>query len=262
MCLVLVALESHPDYALVVAANRDEFYERPTAPAGFWPDAPNVLAGRDLQAGGTWLGIDRQGRFAAVTNYRQGQREPPAPRSRGHLVSEFLTSRVSAREYVRRVTREADLYNGYNLLAGVPGELHYFSNREGRPRSLASGVYGLSNHLLDTAWPKVASSKRTFEALLASRGPELITGLLDLLGDRTRPLDHTLPTTGIGSEWERLLSSAFIESDRYGTRSSTVVLVSRGGRVEFVERGFGPRGAAGGEVRIEFQLDPTAAAAS
>ncbi len=262
MCLVLVAIESHPDYALVVAANRDEFYERPTAPARFWPDAPNILAGRDLQAGGTWLGMDRQGRFAAVTNYRQGQREPPAPRSRGRLVSEFLTSRMRPGEYVQRATREADLYNGFNLLVGVPGELHYFSNREGRARRLAPGVYGLSNHLLDTAWPKVASSKRAFETLLASRGPELITGLLSLLGDRTRPPDHTLPRTGIDSEWERLLSSAFIESDRYGTRSSTVVLVSRAGLVEFVERGFGPRGAAGGEVRIEFELDPTAPATS
>src|SRR5918999_6149596 len=149
MCLILIALDTHPHYGLIVAANRDEFYDRPTAAAGFWEDAPDVLGGRDLQAGGTWLAIDRGGRFAAVTNYRQGTREPTAPRSRGLLVSDYLTTETEPRSHIERVRKDAALYNGFNLIAGDARELFYFSNREGVPRALAPGVYGLSNHLLD-----------------------------------------------------------------------------------------------------------------
>lgn len=252
MCLVLIALDSHPDYSLILAANRDEFYDRPTAPAAFWADAPSVLAGRDLKASGTWLGIDRHGRFAAVTNYGQGQRESPAARSRGQLVSDFLTRDVGALEHVERARKEADLYNGFNLIAGDPWGVFYFSNRQGRVRHLAPGVYGLSNHLLDTPWPKVAATKSAFGALLSDGAPELTAELFALLSDRNRPADALLPSTGVGPEWERLLSSAFIASDDYGTRSSTVVLIGRDGSMVFVERSFGPRGVAGAETRFQF----------
>jgi uncharacterized protein with NRDE domain len=255
MCLVMFALESHPRYSLIVAANRDEFYDRPTAPATFWPDAPSVLAGRDLRAGGTWLGLDRRGRFAAVTNYRQGAREPTAPRSRGHLVSSFLMSKTHAGEHFARVTAEAALYSGFNLIAGDARELHYLSNREGRARVLGPGVYGLSNHLLDTDWPKVSSARRGLEALLTVSGTELVAEMLTLLSDRTRPADDLLPSTGVGLEWERLLSSAFITTADYGTRSSTVLLVARDGGVVFVEQTFGPGGYPAGMARHEFQLD-------
>jgi uncharacterized protein with NRDE domain len=254
MCLVLIALDSHPDYPLIVAANRDEFYDRPTAPAAFWADAPSVLAGRDLQAGGTWLGVDRRGRFAAVTNYRQGQRERPAPRSRGRLVSDFLTTGASAREHIERAQSDAALYNGFNLLASDGGRLFYYSNREGRVRALAPGVYGLSNHLLDTPWPKVASTKTAFDALLNGGASDLTADLFALLSDRNRPADDLLPSTGIGREWERLLSSAFIASDDYGTRSSTVVLVGREGHIVFVERTFGPGGTPAAQARFELQV--------
>jgi uncharacterized protein with NRDE domain len=253
MCLVLLALESHPQYPLIVAANRDEFYDRPTSSAAFWADAPGVLAGRDLKAGGTWLGLDRQGRFAAVTNYRQGQREPTASRSRGRLVSDFLMGVIPAREYIERITRDGELYNGFNLIAGDRQGFYYFSNREGRPRTLAPGVYGLSNHLLDTAWPKVSSAKRALGTLLASDGSELAAGLLALLSDRTRPSDELLPSTGVGLEWERLLSTAFITSTDYGTRSSTVVIGARDGGVVFIEQTFGPGGTPGGVARHQFQ---------
>jgi uncharacterized protein with NRDE domain len=255
VCLVLIALDSHPDYSLIVAANRDEFYDRPTTPAAFWADAPSVLAGRDLKAGGTWLGIDRFGRFAAVTNYRQGQRESPAPRSRGRLVSDFLTGDIGALEHVERVRAETDLYNGFNLIAGDAGGLFHFSNREGRVRSLAPGVYGLSNHLLDTPWPKVAATKTAFGRLLSGEASDLTGDLFALLSDRNRPADALLPSTGVGREWERLLSSAFIASDDYGTRSSTVVLIGRDGNIVFVERSFGPRGVAGAETRFELQSE-------
>ena len=255
MCLVLFAVESHPRYSLIVAANRDEFYDRPTASAEFWPDAPSVLAGRDLRAGGTWLGLDRQGRFAAVTNYRQGEREPPVPRSRGWLVSDFLTAETAAATHIAHVTTDAALYNGFNLIVGDARELWYFSNREGRARVLGPGVYGLSNHLLDTAWPKVSMAKRGLESLLAAPGSELVAELLSLLSDRTRPADDRLPSTGVGLEWERLLSSAFITASDYGTRSSTVLLMGRDGGVVFVERTFGTGGIPGGLARFEFQLD-------
>lgn len=264
MCLILAALDAHPDYALIVAANRDEFYTRPTAVAAFWSDSPWVLGGRDLEAQGTWLGIDRRGRFAAVTNYRQGQREPAAPRSRGRLVSDYLTTAIGANGHIERVQREANLYNGFNLIAGSYRELFYYSNRpsaagalnQGQSRALPPGVYGLSNHLLDTAWPKVTSSKSGLTALLASGARELVPGLFALLSDRRQAADSMLPRTGVSPEWERLLSAAFIASSDYGTRSSTVVLVGRDGRVVFVERTFGPEGAPGEEVREEFVLTP------
>lgn len=254
MCLLLLALDAHPDYALVLAANRDEFYERPTAPAAFWQEFPDVLAGRDLRAGGTWLGLDRRGRVAAVTNYRQGTREAAAPRSRGLLVSEYLTAEPGGRAHAERVKREAGLYNGFNLICGDAGGLYYFSNREGRIRRLAPGVYGLSNHLLDSPWPKVRAGKDGLAALLTTRGDELVARLFALLADRRQSPDELLPRTGVGDAWERLLSSAFVASPEYGTRSSTVILVGRDRRVLFVERGFAPGGVPGQEARHDLAL--------
>ena len=254
MCLILLGLDVHPDYALIVGANRDEFYDRPTARAAFWKDAPRVLAGRDLKAGGTWLGIDRGGRFAAVTNYRQGQREVEAPRSRGHLVSEYLTGPTDGRAHIARVEREAALYNGFNLIAGDAGALFYFSNREAQARELGPGVYGLSNHLLDSPWPKVTAGKSGLTELLAGGG-DLVPSLFRLLSDRRQAADALLPQTGVSPEWERLLSSAFIASDGYGTRCSTVVLVGRDGSVRFEERSFGSGSAPAEEIRYEFVID-------
>jgi uncharacterized protein with NRDE domain len=234
-----MALDTHPIYSLIVAANRDEFYDRPAAPAEFWPGAPEVLGGRDLKAGGSWLSIDRQGRFAAVTNYRQGEREAAAPRSRGRLVSDFVIGKKSAAEYMERIRTDAGLYNGFNLIVGDAFGFCYFSNKGDRPRGLAPGVYGLSNHLLDTPWPKVTSSKSAFDALLRESAADLADGLFSLLSDRNRAPDHQLPSTGVTTEWERLLSSAFIVSGNYGTRSSTVVLVTRRDRtISFIERSF------------------------
>ena len=255
MCLVLLVHDAHSEYRLIVAANRDEFYDRPTSPATFWADAPGVLAGKDLRAGGTWFGIDRTGRFAAVTNFRQGQREPAAARSRGQLVSEYLTGAVGPWDHMTQVGHDAELYNGFNLIAGDAREVVYFSNREGVTRALPPGVYGLSNHLLDTPWPKVTSGKAALSALAREAAPaELMADLLELLADREQSADSLLPETGIGPEWERLLSSAFVASAEYGTRSSTVVLVGRDGRVAFAERSFGVNGAPAGETRHEFGL--------
>ena len=254
MCLVLIVHDSHPDYRLIVAANRDEFYDRPTLPATFWPEAPEILAGRDLRAGGSWLGIDRAGRFGAVTNYRQGRREADAARSRGHLVSEYLSGTESAESHIATVESQAALYNGFSLLAGDAHALLYYSNREGIVRRLAPGVHGLSNHLLDTPWPKVTTGKAALGALGQERAPALTADLLELLSDRERPADSLLPETGVGPEWERLLSSAFIATPEYGTRSSTVVLIGKDDRVVFAERSFGPNGLPAGDVSYEFAL--------
>jgi uncharacterized protein with NRDE domain len=254
MCLILLALDTHPDYSLIVAANRDEFYDRSTARAAFWKDDPRVLAGRDLKAGGTWLGIDRRGRFAAVTNHRQGHREPGARRSRGHLVSDYLTERIGGRAHVERVEQEAAQYNGFNLIAGDVQALFYISNRDGGVRALKPGVYGLSNHLLDSPWPKVTAGKIGLSELLAGGG-EMIPKLFELLSDRRQATDASLPRTGVSPEWERLLSSAFIATEAYGTRSSTVVLAGRDGGVTFVERSFGPGPALEGEIRYEYDIE-------
>jgi len=237
MCLILFAHRVHPAYPLVVAANRDEWFRRPTAPAGFWPDAPEVLAGRDLEQQGTWLGVTRAGRFAALTNYRDpGANRPDAP-SRGTLVSAFLRSRIPPGEYLEHLRRDASRYNGFSLLVGDFSELLYFSNRDGASR-LTPGIHGISNHLLDTPWPKVARGKQALEALVAEGRDPSPEELLALLASRSRPPDESLPETGVGLEWERVLSPLFIESPSYGTRCSTVVLIDRDGMVTFVERVF------------------------
>ncbi|MFZ5556757.1 MAG: NRDE family protein [Pseudomonadota bacterium] len=263
MCLALLAVDTHPRYRLIVGANRDEFYDRPTAPAAPWADAPQVLAGRDLQAGGTWLGVTAAGRIALVTNYREGRRPPPGAPSRGRLVADYLRGDERPETYVERIARDDLAYPGYNLIVGDRDALIYHSNRGGETRALGPGVYGLSNHLLDTPWPKVALSKAGLFQLLDRDGEALAAGLLELLADRSRPQDHELPETGIGLEWERLLGSAFIASPTYGTRSSTVLLVARSGEITFVEQTFGAEGVRLGRVshRLPAPAPPARSAA-
>jgi uncharacterized protein with NRDE domain len=252
MCLILIAWQAHPDYPLVVAANRDEFFARPTAAAAFWPDAPQVLAGRDLEAGGTWLGVSRQRRFAALTNYREGGRQRVDARSRGALVADFLTSRASPVAYLTQLETAAAEYNGFNLVVGDGESLAYYSNRgDGQPRWLKPGIYGLSNHLLDTPWPKLASAKAAFAAaLLALPAQELF---LDLLADQEIVPDTHLPETGVPLAWERILSAVFVRSENYGTRASTLLTIDRDGRTTLLERSFDAAARASGEVCETFQ---------
>jgi uncharacterized protein with NRDE domain len=254
MCLILFAQGVHPDYPLVLAANRDESYARPTAPASFWTDHPRIYAGRDLQQGGSWLGITREGRFAAVTNYR-GSAAADSMRSRGELVFNYLSGQESAAEYLDRVGLAADSYNGFNLLFGSPAGLHFFSNRHTRGGIIEPGVHGLSNHLLNTAWPKVEQGKRRMAELLNTRAQYLIDGLFDALAERTLAADGELPETGVGLARERVLSPAFIVSPGYGTRSSTVVLVDNKQQVTFVERRFVEGGGYSGETTATFTLE-------
>lgn len=237
MCLIVVGWGVHPDYPLLVAANRDEFYARPTARAGRWSDVPQVIAGRDLEAGGTWLGVTDGGRFAAVTNVR----EPGAAKgrhSRGRLTRDFLTGKQDAADYVGRLAM--DDYSGFNLLAGDGEALWYCSNRGAPPVALAPGVYGLSNHLLDSPWPKLLTARQRFADALAhlpDRAP-----LFAILGDDEIVTDSELPATGVSLEWERRLSAIFVRSENYGTRASTVVLQAANGAMTLEERSFGTLG--------------------
>ncbi len=254
MCLILIALDAHPRYRLVVAANRDEYRDRPAAPAEFRDDAPGVLAGRDLAAGGTWLGLSRTGRFAALTNFRDPEgfrRDAP---TRGRLVADFLAGRVPPDEYLEGLARAAAPHNGYTLLAGTPGRLWVYSNRGDGPRALAPGVHAISNGLPDAPWPKVQRGRDALAAALAQEAP--LDGLLALLQDRRRAPDGELPDTGVGLERERWLSSFFIEGGHYGTRCSTALRVARDGRVEFVERSYDAASRPCGSVRHAFELDP------
>jgi len=237
MCLIFIALRQHPKYKLVVAANRDEFYARPTAPAAFWTDKPQILAGRDLVAGGTWLGMSRTGRIAMVTNFRDPNKIRPDAPSRGALVTDFLLNSGDAEHHLKQVETQAHLYNGFSLIAGTVDQLWYLSNYATDLIALDTGLFGLSNHLLETPWPKVEKGKRRLRALLKS--PDLsVDDLYEVLSDRSVSPDEDLPDTGVGQDWERLLSAAFIESPTYGTRSSTVILVDDRGRVSFNERVF------------------------
>jgi uncharacterized protein with NRDE domain len=237
MCLILFAWKMHRGFPLVLAANRDEFYERPTAPADFWDEAPDLLAGRDLRGGGTWLGITRKGRLAALTNYRDPATMRKNAPSRGHLVSRYLLGNETPEAYLRQVAADASRYNGFSLIVGDPSELFCFSNR-GEFLCLAPGIYGLSNRLLDTPWPKVELGKKALSKAMEEKREPMVETLLALLADRSRPPDDRLPETGVGMERERVLSPLFIESPAYGTRSSTVLMMDRRGGVTFVERSF------------------------
>jgi len=256
MCLILFAAGAHPRYPLIVAANRDEAYSRASAPAGFWPEHPHVCAGRDLEHGGTWLGLARNGRFAAVTNYRQGGPRARAERSRGELTREFLTGGDAPAAYLQGVERRAPAYNGFSLIVGDLGELWFCSNRGGAAQRIERGIHGLSNHLLDEPWPKVRRGIAVLESLLDASEDELTTRLMALLGDSTPAPDHLLPATGIAPERERALSASFIPGTDYGTRTSTVVLVGADGQTLFRERTYGPGGATQGEAEQRFTIEP------
>lgn len=254
MCLIFLGWRTHPDYPLVVAANRDEFHARPTAAAQYWEEAPHLLAGRDLEGGGTWLGVTRTGRFAALTNYRSARVQRTDAPSRGRLVSDFLLSRTGPRAYVDALQARAADYNGFNLLVADEGRLHWYSNRGGDARELAAGVYGISNDLLDTPWPKVERGKRRFEEVTGAATID-VSALFDLLMDRQIAEDAALPDTGIGLERERVLSPIFITAGAYGTRSSTVLLIGADGDVEFHERSHAPGSDAPGALTYAFRIE-------
>lgn len=256
VCLILFAVEARPDLPLVIAANRDELYSRPAAPAGPWPEAPQVIGGRDLEAGGSWLGITRSGRWAAVTNYHEAGAAPrPDAPSRGALVSDYLTGEASPAEYISSLKPSAQEFNGFNLLVGEPGEVRWFSNRAEdhalHNSVLAPGVYGLSNHLLNTPWPKVVHGRSDLEQVLEKgASPDAV---LETLLDETLADEADLPRTEAPKELERALSARFITAGDYGTRASTVIRIDRSGKALLMERTFHPP-ASVSTVRHEFHI--------
>jgi len=235
MCLIFISINNHPRYKLIVAANRDEFYKRRTAPADFWHDHPEVLGGRDLEAQGTWMGMTKSGRIGMVTNYRDVSNINPLAPSRGQLVSEYLFNGSHPDEYLKDLNETASNYNGFNLIVGDQDNLHYYSNYHSKIVPLESGFYGLSNHLLDTPWPKVVRGKSKMMPLLEQDDIK-VDQLFDVMRDEEIAPDHSLPKTGLDLERERALSAMFIKTPNYGSRSSTIVMIDHENRVQYVER--------------------------
>lgn len=236
MCLLFFSYRSTPGYRLVVAANRDEFLCRPTAPLAFLDKEKTILAGRDLQGGGTWLGITAQLKFAAITNYRDPQAIHADAPSRGEILMDYLSGDRDAGWYIRNLAKRGGRYNGFNLILGDREEYYYYSNRSNGLQVLGPGFYGLSNSLLDVAWPKVVRGKKMLHPHMVATDRIDAALLLELLGDEFRPPDDQLPDTKVGLDWERLLSSIYINGADYGTRSSAVITVTDKGKITFVEK--------------------------
>jgi len=257
MCLLVFAWRVHPGFPLVLVGNRDEFHGRPADPAHWWSSPEGILAGRDLQAGGSWLGLNRSGRFAVVTNYREPGFVTSGRRSRGELVVDFLSSPATTEGWMDGLAEKQDEYGGFNLVIGDGNHLHYLTNRSADRRYLESGIYGLSNRRLDTPWPKVVAARSGLGRMIDEGRVDHET-LFDLLADRTPAPDDELPRTGVPLEWERALSAAFIDGPEYGTRASTVVRIDNDGAVEFEERRYGPNAVFDGGTRFSFRSPPIA----
>lgn len=255
MCLLLFSFNKHPDYPVILAANRDEFFERPTEAASFWKDYPSILAGRDLRKSGSWMGVNKDGRIAAVTNYREPSQNKADAISRGALVSEYLQGNESAEDYIQKVMLQSHAYDEFNLLVGDKQSLLFFCSVEEDYQTLKPGLYGISNGKLDSPWPKVEKGKAALGNIIhASEKPEA-EKLFELLADKKIAADSELPSTGVSIEWERRLSPLFVNSEGYGTRSSTVLLIDRQGEVFFSERSFDNEGQAIDTRSYEFIID-------
>jgi uncharacterized protein with NRDE domain len=254
MCLILLGFRAHRHFPLVVAANRDEHHARPATPAGFWNDHPAIYAGRDLEQGGTWMGISTRGRFAAITNFRQGRPAAAAPRSRGELVRCFLAGDAPAAAYLSAI--DTGRYNPFSLVAGTLDGLHFFSSHGAGPTAIAPGVHGLSNHLLNTPWPKVVTGTKVMDSTLRLDDPDAIAAtLFGFLAEREPAADADLPDTGIDRQRERELSAPFIVGSGYGTRTSTLLMVHTSGEVFVHEKRYGPDGVPQGEDARAFRLE-------
>lgn len=234
MCLIIFQFKKHEKYKLIVAANRDEFYGRPAKEAHFWEDEPGILAGRDLLQMGTWLGMTKSGRFSALTNYRDPSLPEIGKVSRGALVRDSLAAAFSPEDFLKSVNPES--YTGFNILLGDPDNLYYYSNLHQEIVEIEPGTHGLSNHLLNTPWPKVIKGKKSLESYLDNAKTVDPDALFELLRDSEEADDANLPDSGVGLEFERMLSPMFIKSPEYGTRSATVVLIDYDNHVTFAER--------------------------
>ena len=254
MCLILFSYRTHPSFRLILAANRDEYHARPSAPPAFWSEAPYLLAGRDLVAGGAWLGITKTGRLAAVTNYRDPASVMKNTPSRGRLVRDYLMREQPPLEYLLQVQKQAEEYNGFNLLIGDREGLFWYSNRSGSPLKFPPGIFGISNRLLDTDWPKVSRGKEMLTTIVSGGNPSP-DELFRMLRDERTAADGMLPSTGVTLEMERMLSPIFIRSPVYGTRSSTLIFIGNDDRVLFQDRTLNPDQDHMEERRFDFVLE-------
>lgn len=237
MCLIVFGYKAHSSYDLIFAANRDENHSRPTRAAKYWDNYTHLLAGKDLKAGGTWLGINKLGAMAAITNYRDPAIQKENSPSRGHLVLDFLKNSGSPENYLKNVDRKANAYNGFSLVLGNMRKLMFYSNQQQTKKVIEPGIHGLSNHLLDTPWPKVERAKEGLRQVMEE--PEISEdALFSLLADEEKPSEEQLPDTGIPHHLEKKVSPIFIKSEDYGTRSSTVLLIHKNGEVTFTEKRF------------------------
>jgi len=236
MCLILFSYKNHPTFDLVMAANRDEFRDRPTEKLGYWDDAPSVLAGRDLQNGGTWMGITRDGRFAAITNFRNLSTIKEDSPSRGYLVKDYLLGNDSPLDYIEKINTVASTYSGFNLLLGDMKNFYYFSNCKKGHEEITPGFHGLSNNFLNTPWPKVEKGKKGFKKILLNSLQPEIKPFFILLSNPSQPEDGELPRTGVSLEWERMLGPIFINNSFYGTLSQSLLFITKDRHVIFYER--------------------------
>ena len=251
MCLILFALHQHEDYPFIAIANRDEYYARPTKPAHWWSDSADIFAGRDLEAEGTWMGVNRNGRFAAVTNVREAGLGP-GKLSRGKLTRDFLSSREASETFLQNIEAAGDDYAGFNLLVGDSSGLYFYSNRQPGIHCIPPGIYGVSNGLFDEAWPKLASGKQALATTLKTSLDN--SALMQILTDSTTAEDESLPKTGVPLDIERMLSSRFIRSNEYGTRACSIVKFARQQQIIFAEQNYNGDGAMGGLIVEEFQI--------
>lgn len=239
MCLIVFSYKHHPDYKLIFAANRDEFYDRPTRPAQFWDTSPSILAGKDCLAGGTWLGINRRGEFGALTNFRDPSIQKENPPSRGGIVINYLKQKTNSKSFLKELHKKSNRYMGFNVLLGSAKQMFHYSNQQQQISQIKPGIHGLSNYLLNTPWPKVQRAKRTLTELISTENFDE-ENLFTLLQDDTQAPDDKLPDTGIPDELEKQVSPIFIKTEKYGTRNSTILLIDNNGKVTFEERCYKP----------------------
>lgn len=255
MCLILFSWDNHPKYKLILAANRDEFYDRPTDTIHSWSENENIIAGKDLTGGGTWMGIHNHNKFTALTNHRNPARVIKNPPSRGDLTLDFLSSDVKEFDYYQDKKDFLEQYNGFNLLVGSFQEMGYFNNVDGQYTALSSGIYGLSNAVLDTPWPKLAKAKTAFTRVTKNENPS-IEEMYQILQDKTLAADEDLPQTGIPYEWEKAISAIYIEKENYGTCCSTILTVTHEGEGEIHELSYPVGNRKSEEKIIDFDWSP------
>lgn len=256
MCTTFIAYDSHPEYSLILVSNRDEFYARQTLPMQWWPENTQILAGKDLDGHGTWLGVNSQGYWANLTNIRDPKTMDSLRPSRGIIISDFLSGKhFSPKNYFSSIQPRLNNYNGFNLLLGDAHSTYYFNNQQKQLVQLSPGIYGLSNGLLDTAWPKVVDGKKIFSDIIKAKQPFDPGILVEMMQDPKSWPDEQLPRTGVSMEWERLLSARFIRNENYGTRQTTVLFIHRQGKINVTEISYDPTQASVNEKHFQFEID-------